>query len=296
MQLGNPHVLTPEVNRGIFIARIAPAFFSHAAHLKRPELHIVGGQPGSGKSTLIKQIAGDLKNRFGGNAVVTIIGDRFRAFHPHYDKFLESDAYRAGEFTDADLSRWVEQAVDLTVTQGNCVIIEGTLREPEVNIRTASLYLSHGFTVHLHVLAVHEFESRSRIFQRYFDQNRNSSYGRYTPREAHDRSYRVLPESIATLMNFSLFKSITLYDHNQNPILNINLPEKDAYREVLAALEKRRDDKHVDTDSVLLTIDHLLPMAKAKQHGKIDNDLQELRQNVLQIVQGRDVKNDTDIL
>ena len=164
------------------------------------------------------------------------------------------------------------------------MVIEGTLREPEVNMRTASLYIKHGFTVHLHVPAVHEFVSRTRIFQRYFDQSDdNSSYGRYTPREAHDRSYRVLPESVAALVNSSLFKSVTLYDQNLNSIYTIGLPEKDAAREISAVLEKYRDNKHVDAAGVLLTIERLLPTAK--QHGGIYGDLLELHKVVLQTAQ-----------
>ena len=153
------------------------------------------------------------------------------------------------------------------------------MREPEVNIRTASQYLKHGFTAHLHVMAVHEFVSRTRIFQRHFDQNdENSSYGRYTPREAHDRSYKVLPESVLAIVNSSLFKTVTLYDQNQTPIRSFNLPKPDAGKNVTAVFEKCRDNRHVDIAGILLEIDGLLQ--KAKEHGGIYSDLLELRENV----------------
>jgi predicted ABC-type ATPase len=278
----NPHVLTVEENRTIFLKEIVPAFFRHAAQLKMPEHHVVGAQPGSGKSTLIREITNDLKKQFGNDAAVSIIGDKFRAFHPDYNKLLETNPYHAGDYTHTDLSRWVQQAVDFTAQQGNCVVIEGTLREPEVNIRTASQYIKHGFTAHLHVLAVHEFVSRVRIFRRYFDQDENSSQGRYTPLEAHDRSYKVLPESIAALVDSSLFKTVALYDQEQNSICNVSLQEKDAKQNVLAVLGKYRDNKNVDTAAVLLVIDRLLP--QAKQHGgRIYSDLQELQKTVLSI-------------
>ena len=280
IQSDNSHVLTPERNRAIFLERIVPRWFRHAAHLKAPELHVVGAQPGSGKSTILRKIADTLKAQFGEDAVVSIVGDKFRAYHPLYQGMLEINPYLAGECTNADLSRWVQQSVDFTAQQGNCVVIEGTLREPEVNIRTASQYIKHGFTAHLHLLAVHEFVSRTRIFRRYFDQNdENSSYGRYTPREAHDRSYNVLPESVIAIINSSLFNTVTLYDQNQAPIHVFNLPEPDAGKNVLAVFEKCRDNKRVDIARILLEIDDLLP--KAKEHGRIYIDLQELRENIL---------------
>ena len=65
MQPDNSHVLTPEENRAVFLNRIAPQWFSRVAHLKTPELHVVGAQPGSGKSTLIKKSTSILKNDLG---------------------------------------------------------------------------------------------------------------------------------------------------------------------------------------------------------------------------------------
>ena len=278
MQPDNPNVLPLEKNKAIFVNRIAPAFFSHAAHLKMPKLHAVGSQPGAGKSALIKAIAGELEKQFGKDAVVSIIGDDFRSFHPQYGKLLEIDASLAAYYTDTDSGRWVEQAIELTAQQGNCIIIEGTLRNPETTTRTVSHYLKHGFAAHLYVPAVHEFVSRTRIFSRYFDQIECTGQGRYTLPEAHDRSYKVLPESVVTLTESSLFKTVSLYDQDQKSILAVNLPGKHAVGEVSAVLEKYSDNKHVNIAEILLTIDSLLP--KAKGHGRIDTDLQELRKTV----------------
>ena len=284
MQPDNPYALTLEDSRAIFTEDIAPTYFNHAAYLKMPELHAVGAQPGSGKSTLIDEITIALKNRFGNDSVVSIIGDELRGFHPNYKRLLEIDASRAAYYTDADSGRWVEQAIALTAQQGNCVIIEGTLRNPEVTIRTASHYLKHGFTAHLHVLAVHEFVSRSRIFNRYFEQVEKSGQGRYTLPKAHDLSYKALPKSVALLTDSLLFKTVTLYDPRLNPICAINLPKKDAGQEVLTKLEKCRDNKYVDTADILLTTDRLLP--QAKKHGRIYSDLQNLRKAVSQLSTG----------
>jgi len=278
MQQENPYVLTLEKNKAIFINRIAPAFFSHAAHLKMPELHAVGSQPGAGKSALINELANGLEKQFGKDAVVSITGDDLRSFHPQYDKLFEIDSSLAAYHTDTDSGRWVEQAIELTAQQGNCIIIEGTLRNPETTARTVSQYLKHGFSAHLHVLAVHEFISRTRIFSRYFDQIERNGRGRYTLPGAHDRSYKVLPESVITLTDSSLFETVTLYDQDQAPILTINLPEKNASRKVSTALEKCRNNKNVNIADVLLTIDSLLP--KAIRHDKIGMDLQELQKIV----------------
>lgn len=278
MRPDHSYILTPEKNRKIFITRIIPTYFINAAHMKAPQLHVVGAQPGSGKTTIIRKITDDLKNRFGEYAVVSIVGDKFRAFHPHHQELLEIDASRAAFYTDADSGRWVEQAIALTAQQGNCVVIEGTLRNPETTIRTASQYLNHDYSAHLHVLAVHEFESRLRIFQRYFDQVERKGLGRYTLPEAHDRSYKVLPESIAAIMDSSLFKTVMLYDQEQTTIHDVNLPEKDACRNILAVLEKCRENKNVNMKWMLMEIDNLIP--KAKEHGGVYNDLLELREKV----------------
>jgi hypothetical protein len=157
------------------------------------------------------------------------------------------------------------------------------LRDPEINRGTAEKYLKNGFTVHLHILAVHELVSRSRIFQRYFDaDDDNSSAGRYTPRYAHDRSYNVLPESVSVLIDSSCFKTVTLYDQNQKLAGKIDLQEKDARQIVLSVLEKYRDARSVDSAEVLREITRLLP--QAKQHGgAIYSDLLELHKTICSI-------------
>lgn len=107
----------------------------------------LGGQPGSGKSYFYTQ--DDSLHNY-----VFINGDKYRKYHPHYQEIIEYDLTSMAEFTQPFSNRCVEQLINDLSDDGYNLIIEGTLRNPDVPIGTCNKLKSKGYETNLYVLAV----------------------------------------------------------------------------------------------------------------------------------------------
>ncbi len=202
-------LLSESSSSEIFEEQIVPYLFAGKVRSQRPKAIFVGGQPGSGKTPLLRYITEhemELDNNF-----VEINGDDFRAFHPEYTRLLDKDDQSAAFFTDLDSARWIEKSIAHAATIGCSVGIEGTLRQKEVVSKTSELFRANGYDISLNVLLAHSLSSRLGIFERYLEQVKDSGSGRFTLREAHDASYNALPSTVEHLMRDSVVNEVNLF-------------------------------------------------------------------------------------
>ncbi|RRD23354.1 zeta toxin family protein [Actinomyces bowdenii] len=204
--------LSEAENQQTFEELILYEEYRHLRPAAEPTAQFFGGQPGAGKKRPEQLVIAQLSEHDGPETVMPIIGDDFRIYHPQYRWLMDQDDQRASDATAADSARWVERAIVHSLTLGPHVVIEGTLRRPEVTAACARQYQEAGFNAFLHVVAVHEHVSRTRIFERYLQQVRHRGVGRYTPHQAHQVAYQALPASLDTLIASGLFATIQLYD------------------------------------------------------------------------------------
>jgi hypothetical protein len=279
MQPPDTYALSSEENQRIFGRFIAPRYPNSEAVVS-PELHVIGAQPGSGKSFAIDKIRARLKKRDNLLSVSLISGDDFRPFHPLFSTLLRENDALAAYFTDIDSGKWVEQAIALTATEKNHVLLEGTLRNPQVSLDTVTRYLSSGFTAHFHIMAVHEFVSRQRVFLRYIGQIEHKGYGRYTVPEAHDRSYRALPDSVDALVKSGLFATVTVYDADNNVQLFLDCEREDTASAVSSLLSAIRSGADLDSEALLQETMSLLVLVKKQGKDVVAADLQVLKKDI----------------
>ncbi|MFT4287451.1 zeta toxin family protein [Nocardioides sp.] len=216
------HLLSDDESLRIFLDRIVPTEFAGVAGVDRPVVHFFGGQPGAGKSVAQGAVTTAIIAADGIGAVASIIGDDFRPHHPAYNRLLAEDDEAAAFYTDLDSGRWVEQAIAWAIEHRPHVILEGTFRRPGVTIESAKNFTDSSFEAHVHVLAVHKFVSRTRIFGRYYDQLRANGKGRYTLPAAHDASYDSLPASVEAILDSGVFSDATAYDAWGSAIVKVS--------------------------------------------------------------------------
>lgn len=149
---------------------------------------VLGGQPGAGKSSLIKKFAGELNHN-----VVIINADEFRKHHPRFNE-IEQDSLsrnsadprsnsstRTGEWS----GKMSEAILRKSVENGYNVIIEGTFRTTEIPIKTLTGLKENNYQTTVAIKTCPKEESYQSTIDRYENEKRLNGYGRLTPKEHH---------------------------------------------------------------------------------------------------------------
>ena len=92
-----------------YVDLVRPLLFEDLSASAAPELIMVGGQPGAGKTAATVQAVRDLMRHGGGVAYIN--GDELRPFHPQYAALVAADRSTAADKTGADVGLWVERAI-----------------------------------------------------------------------------------------------------------------------------------------------------------------------------------------
>ena len=99
--------------------------------------------------------------------VAYINGDELRPFHPQYAALVAADRSTATDKTGADVGLWVERAIREAVAGRFHVVIETTMRQPDVVRRTAEQFTAQGFGFELRVVVVDPEASQLGIYERF---------------------------------------------------------------------------------------------------------------------------------
>lgn len=264
----------------IFQERILPREFAGLESVTSPTVHFLGAQPGAGKSVLLGRLQHRIQQLDGVPSVLELSADNLRPYHPEYQRLREVDDEHAAFYTDRDAGRWVERAIDASFELRSHVILEGTLRRPEVTRDTAVHYRAQGFRTELHVVAIHEFVSRLRIFDRYLQQVERDGAGRYTTRAAHDVAYRALPDSLDHLASSGDFDQITLYDSFGTELVVADSANAESGERLASALAEVRQSPNLPVEMILGELDRLHVLAQRYERSECEEDIMRLRREV----------------
>ena len=158
--------------------------------VKKPQLVVVGGQPGAGKSDTIKT----LKKEFNGNCLF-LNYDEFRKDHPNASAIYALDDKDEGlysHFTNKFMKRVGDKVLKKAFESGYNIILEKTLKSNKVK-EYIDLALKKDYEVNLYVvtcdkdLSMSAAEYRFRIARNEYDQDRIAGTPpRKIPQEFHD--------------------------------------------------------------------------------------------------------------
>lgn len=185
----------------------------------QPQAILTGGQPGSGKSSIEKDI--NKKD----NNFIFINTDEFREYHPRYmllKKEYGSDhpkhtAQWAGAITEALIERLSKEKYNL--------LIEGTLRTTEVPEQTANRLRTNGYKVDLYVMAVKPEVSFAGTITRFF-QGLQEDNGRAVDKKHHDLVVSRLQENLVYLAKKKCFDEIVVYTRSGELTRSQNNPNE----------------------------------------------------------------------
>jgi len=212
--------LTESEHQAIFEAKIKPTLFAGTISSDRPVAIVFGGQPGAGKSAAVAAAENELESRGGS---VLIEGDALRDYHPGYARLMLEDDSTAAFYTDRDSGRWVEKAIAHAKEQRVNLVIEGTMRNPDVVASTMKSLREAGYEIDARALAVTWQLSEQGILQRYENQKADRGVGRMTTPEAHQAAYDGMLHTLERIEREKLADRVTIYRRGNEAIYSNTL-------------------------------------------------------------------------
>ena len=186
----------------VFVDLVRPMLFEDLAASAAPELIMVGGQSGAGKSAATAQAVRDLMPR--GDGVAYINGDDLRPFHPQYAALVAADRSTAADKTGADGGLWVERAIREAAAGRFHAVIETTMRQPEVVRRTAEQFTAQGFRFEMRVVVVDPEASQLGIYERFATGLASpSALPRFTLPSYHADAFAQMPRTLEAMVKLA---------------------------------------------------------------------------------------------
>ncbi|KPN72643.1 zeta toxin family protein [Neisseria sp. 83E34] len=155
-----------------------------------PKGFVLGGQPGAGKSNLVRKINAEL----GGNLLV-VNGDEFRRYHPDFEEIQEKYGKDAPKHTSVFSGTMTEKAIAKALAERYNISVEGTFRTTEVPLGTLDQMRTHGYETAVYIQTTPAEVSWQSTLDRYRQMEALGEMPRYTDKAHHDLVVELLPKN-----------------------------------------------------------------------------------------------------
>ena len=271
------------------LAEIRDFIFENKTSASHPQVYILGGQPGAGKSILTENI---LQNTDDDN-IISINGDEFRLWHPKAQEIFKTHGKMFAEYTDADVRTWTSAVFDEAIQNHYNMIFEGTMRTKQICNTIKEKLLPAGYQINIVVMAVPEVKSRISIYSRYQEQIEKYPIARFTSRSSHDAAYQGMLDTLQNIEEEHLYHTIKVCNRNCDVLFQTG--DKG---DIVSAINKEREKSLSQEEAISLVkqCDMLFTKMNARnEDATCLSDIQSLKQavvsgaikNVMQSVQQR---------
>ncbi|WP_440569496.1 zeta toxin family protein [Stenotrophomonas sp. STK17_22] len=185
----------------VFKERILPVLLSSRSARgplpEQPTALLLGGQPAAGKTPHLN----DAAREFSGRGATWVLNfDNLRAYHPHHDELIARHGSReALHMMKGESGKWFKMLLTEAQRRKVNIVMETTMRQPDVVAKQVAEFRGNGYKVHARVLAVPEQESWVSNRFRYEQMNVLGTAARLTPRSIHDEGAKQLLTTVAAL-------------------------------------------------------------------------------------------------
>lgn len=217
--------------------------YHNAVPQEKPIAVFIVGQPGAGKSTIINSL--ENKDQF-----IFIDADQYRNLYDDVNNLKNKDIYEYLNQSGKVSGKTVEYLIDDFSNQKYNLLIEGTLRNPDVPVHTAELLNNKGYTSNMNVMAVKPEESKLSTIERYLtleEQKINidkDTLARPVDPKIHDTIAKNLPENLKKVAESNQFNTMSIYTRNDGKIFEQTKPDPaELVKTYKAAIKLDRTDK-----------------------------------------------------
>ena len=165
------------------------------------------GKGNTGKSTLINVAKKDHPNL----DFLTVNGDLYRQFHPN--KELIKDPIKYPIETQIFSSVFTERLIEEAIKRKCNIIIEGTMRNPDVPLKTAQKFKDAGFTVEAYIIAAPKEFTQLGLYNRYQEEVLSKGQGRLADIDSHNKAINGLMKSANQLYSDKAVDKISIHTY-----------------------------------------------------------------------------------
>lgn len=180
--------------------------FSNVYSVEKPTAVIVGGQPGSGKGSLI----GYSKSQFNDNNIVIITTDDYKPFHPKASEIAKKYPTKYAAIVEADSASWTNEILLEAIKNKYNFIFEVTLRNERI-LRKMELLKKSNYNVIVRALATPYLESLVTSYERYEKQVETRKWGRFINVKSYNNTYKNIPDTLEKIENSGYCDATEIY-------------------------------------------------------------------------------------
>lgn len=226
-----------------------------------PKGYILGGQPGAGKSELLKQI----RKKHNKNVVI-INADDYRKYHPNYKEFQENFIENSPKYTALFSAKMTEAIIKKALDERYNIAIEGTFRTSETPINTLKILKEAGYETTVAIQTCDKKISWKSCLERYNKALKiNPLLARYTDKNHHDLVVKNLAKNIKEVQSSDLVDNLKIFTRT--------LSKDNTFEQKLifdSSIDKNLDIKVINK---YLGVDENLENLNAKKEMKNNNSL-----------------------
>ena len=175
---------------------------------EKPLAFILGGQPASGKSKLAKEFMGNFSN----DNILFVNGDIYREFHPNRQELINNPLSYSKE-TQIFSNVFTENLIREAIENKYNIMVEGTMRNPQVPYNTAKMFKENGYEVEILAISAPSVFTELGLYNRYQEEINFQGWGRLAEIESHNSAVSGILASLDLLYNEKTADKIHLYSY-----------------------------------------------------------------------------------
>ena len=175
---------------------------------EKPLAFILGGQPASGKSKLAKEFT----SKFSNNNILFVNGDIYREFHPNRQELINNPLSYSKE-TQIFSNVFTENLIREAIENKYNIMVEGTMRNPQVPFNTAKIFKENGYRVEVLAISAPAIFTELDLYNRYQEEINFQGWGRLAEIESHNSAVNGILESLDLLYREKAVDKIHIYSY-----------------------------------------------------------------------------------
>lgn len=214
---------------------VLPVVFAGTEASPSPELVLVVGQPGAGRTRVLGMLSAET------SSLHVVSGDGLRAFHPRYLDAQQSDELEAHQALADASSRWFAGCLRFARANKRSLVAEGSLANSATVVSTATRFADEGYRTRVVVVATSRAESALATVSTFLANRRDGSRAPFQSMERHHRGLEGTRALVESLEHDATVDRLTILDRSGQVVFDAHRGEASGFSSATAALTRAQN-------------------------------------------------------